>query len=171
MFMYSWSTGVGRGGRIHNYLVITDAELWCNSYKEAPAKQNANLYDKCMALSGSKLLSATQVLNGCKVHLKPNLQGTETHKKTYMEWWLKCQPGLQKICFYICNLGHLDSSLSEGTWKQMPNYLLQNLAPKNKYLTTVTWHKDQGISIAHGKLFLPIWIPVLKPTWVFRIIS
>lgn len=52
--------------------------------------QNTNLYGKCMALSGSKLSSATQDLNGCMVHLKPNLQGTETHKRTYMAWWLQC---------------------------------------------------------------------------------
>jgi len=94
---------------MHNYFVMTNAELRCNIYKEAPAKQNANLYDKYMALSGSKLSSATQVLNGYMAHLKPNLQGTETHKRTHMEWWLQCQPGLQQICFYICNLGHLDS--------------------------------------------------------------
>lgn len=29
--------------------------------------------------------------------------------------WLQCQPGLQQVCFYICNLGHSSSSLSEDT--------------------------------------------------------
>lgn len=28
--------------------------------------------------------------------------------------WLQCHLGLQQVCFYICNLGHSGSSVSEG---------------------------------------------------------